>query len=720
MLNASRDFLMKSKSLRVLSTLFALAVPGICQSGPALRLDIGTGSVTVDQFGNQTYTGICSAATCGGTPTVSSGSISWTGGIGDIHVAHATGLTKPAFAPPALDLALVLTTGSVGGSITISFTDTDFPTGGNPAGVNIVPSFIGSTTYHGYADNSNVQFGQGVNVASTNTGGFIAGPGATAHPFSLTLVEQVSLPPNVGKDLAPLNDDFKLEATPNVPLALSCGLSSGQVGSPYTSQLSASGGLPPYVYSIAAGSILPLQLNSQTGAITGTPNVATTLDFTAQVVDSSGVQLFDSITTGCSISIAPQTIPLSLTCPSTSPAPQAGVPYNGALTETGGTFPFTFSIASGSLPAGLFLNPSTGAITGTPQAPGSAAFQGKVVDSSSPAQTALTTGSCNMTVAAPPPVTSNCVSIFAVQGLFIIPVTLTASGGVGGPYTFTATGLPAGLTMSGDGTISGKPTVSGVFPYTVIITDSAGNHGTLNCSVTVNPTSNQQPCSTNLGPVTYNVNKENSQSAGEIVWFNSHLVKLAGTLPTSDFTLYIQNGQITFGTLTLAVPNAAISFKASAAGASTTFDTGSNTWFTTVPLASAAKADEIFAAGLAYQLPTNFAQNVSNVTWSATIYTSSPGLQVSWQYGVSNWLTQNKGTSFPVLSAGVPDYNAMMVNPAHGAPLANPAYNTGDHAGAPEFSGRQNVITGGGSGGGGSNWTGSWSSTPPLKGFICQ
>src|SRR5207302_129752 len=78
-------------------------------------------------------------------------------------------------------------------------------------------------------------------------------------------------------------------------------------------------------------------------------------------------------------------------------------------------------------------------------------------------------------------------TIVAVQGVAITPVTMVGSGGAGGPYTFSATGLPAGLTMSTGGTISGTPTVNGTFNYTVTVTDSAGNTGTVNCSVTVNP-----------------------------------------------------------------------------------------------------------------------------------------------------------------------------------------------------------------------------------------
>src|SRR5512147_1063516 len=64
---------------------------------------------------------------------------------------------------------------------------------------------------------------------------------------------------------------------------------------------------------------------------------------------------------------------------------------------------------------------------------------------------------------------------------------MVAGGGSGGPYSFSATGLPAGLTMSTGGVISGTPTVSGTFSYTVTITDKDGHAGSVNCSVTVAP-----------------------------------------------------------------------------------------------------------------------------------------------------------------------------------------------------------------------------------------
>ena len=82
---------------------------------------------------------------------------------------------------------------------------------------------------------------------------------------------------------------------------------------------------------------------------------------------------------------------------------------------------------------------------------------------------------------------ASCVAITAIQGTAITPVTMVGNGGAGAPYTFTATGLPAGLTMSTTGTISGTPTVSGTFNYTVTVKDKNGVSGTVNCSVTVTP-----------------------------------------------------------------------------------------------------------------------------------------------------------------------------------------------------------------------------------------
>ena len=148
------------------------------------------------------------------------------------------------------------------------------------------------------------------------------------------------------------------------------------------------------------------------------------------------------------------------------------------LTASGGAGgPYSFS--SLNLPAGLILSPS-GTISGTPAVSGTFSYTVSIKDS------AGTTGTLNCSLTIKPPVSASCVVMNAVRGVAITPVTLTASGGAGGPYSFSASNLPAGLALSSGGTISGTPTVSGTFNYTVTIKDSAGTAGTLNCSVTIN------------------------------------------------------------------------------------------------------------------------------------------------------------------------------------------------------------------------------------------
>ncbi len=67
----------------------------------------------------------------------------------------------------------------------------------------------------------------------------------------------------------------------------------------------------------------------------------------------------------------------------------------------------------------------------------------------------------------------------------MVPATMVGTGGAGGPYTFSATGLPPGISLSSSGVMSGTPTLDGDFPYTVFVTDSAATQGTVHCSTSV-------------------------------------------------------------------------------------------------------------------------------------------------------------------------------------------------------------------------------------------
>jgi uncharacterized protein (TIGR03437 family) len=72
----------------------------------------------------------------------------------------------------------------------------------------------------------------------------------------------------------------------------------------------------------------------------------------------------------------------------------------------------------------------------------------------------------------------------ATAGAAYSPVTLTAWGGTT-PYTWQATGLPAGMTVSQTGVLSGLPSAGGTFPVHLTVSDSASHTATADLSLLV-------------------------------------------------------------------------------------------------------------------------------------------------------------------------------------------------------------------------------------------
>ncbi|HUB66305.1 MAG TPA: putative Ig domain-containing protein [Candidatus Methylacidiphilales bacterium] len=254
-------------------------------------------------------------------------------------------------------------------------------------------------------------------------------------------------------------------------------LPGGAVAASYSQTLMASGGTPPYTWSIASGS-LPAGLSlSSGGVISGTPTVAGTFSFTAQVTDSNSM----SATATFSLTIYPQGTPIIAT---SSPLPQgtAGAAYNQTLTASGGTTPYTWSIASGSLPAGLSLS-STGVISGTPTTAGTANFTVQVTDSDGLSSTAPFI----LTVNPPPTITTGSPLPSGGVGT-AYNQTLAASGGTT-PYTWSLSSgsLPVGLSLSTSGAIGGTPTTAGTATFTVQVADANQATATQTFSLTIQP-----------------------------------------------------------------------------------------------------------------------------------------------------------------------------------------------------------------------------------------
>jgi len=136
----------------------------------------------------------------------------------------------------------------------------------------------------------------------------------------------------------------------------------GKVGSPYSLPLPVSGGTPPYQnWIVTAGSLPPgLALNSSAGMIGGTPTQAGAFSFTVTVNDSKGLTSLPANFT------IPVVAALSFIT-SSLPDGSTGIPYYAVLHGSGGFPPYkNWTVASGSLPPGLTLDPGSGLISGTP------------------------------------------------------------------------------------------------------------------------------------------------------------------------------------------------------------------------------------------------------------------------------------------------------------------------------------------------------------------
>jgi hypothetical protein len=226
--------------------------------------------------------------------------------------------------------------------------------------------------------------------------------------------------------------------------------------------LAATGGTTPYGWTLSAGTLPGGLTINGAGVISGTPTNYGTFNFTVQFTD------YAALTASKALSISVPVPPLVLTSASPMVNAQQGTPYSQALTAVGGVTPYSWSIASGSLPPGLSLS-SIGDVTGTSTALGTYNFTARVTDSASNAVTkalAITVISPTLTI------TTEELPDSIVGATY--SETLTASGGTT-PYTWSIVwgALPDGLRLSSAGVISGTLTNAGTFSFIVQVADHA-------------------------------------------------------------------------------------------------------------------------------------------------------------------------------------------------------------------------------------------------------
>ena len=145
------------------------------------------------------------------------------------------------------------------------------------------------------------------------------------------------------------------------------------------------------------------------------------------------------------------------------PSATRGQSYTTTLQASGGTSPYTWQASN--LPAGLSLSGST--ISGTPTSMGQSTVNVTVKD----AKGNTATKELALSVVEPLSITTTTLPVGAVGEAY--SASVEATGGLP-PANWTASGLPAGLSLSATGVISGTPTVGGTTAVSFVATDMEG------------------------------------------------------------------------------------------------------------------------------------------------------------------------------------------------------------------------------------------------------
>ena len=265
-------------------------------------------------------------------------------------------------------------------------------------------------------------------------------------------------------------------------------LPSGSINVSYSQDVDADGGTAPYVFGLVSGqgSLPPgLTISSSTGVISGKPTDTGTYSFRARATDSNS----DIGTRDYSIVVNPVIITIT---PNFLLRHKKNKSYTASFGASGGVAPYVWDRAAGQLPTGLTLNSSTATLSGTPTVVGTYIFTVRATDVNT-----------NAGIKAYELEIYEIVIDISPVELTPIPVnvqysrTLSASNGTS-PYVFSidAGSLPPGLTLSTGGIISGRPTSTGDYTFTVRANDSDENTGTRQyvlsvqaVNITVNPLS---------------------------------------------------------------------------------------------------------------------------------------------------------------------------------------------------------------------------------------
>ena len=444
----------------------AAATPSVLPSGLTLDPSAGTISGTPTQTG--TFLIAIQATNAGGSTTQN--------------------LTITINAPPAAPAINSASTATATVGTSFTFTVSSSPSASSYAGTGLPP---------------------GLTLASS---GAISGTPTSPGTYNVRITPTLS---GVGSGAASV---LQISVSPAVasPVVTSVAAATGRVGTGFNYQVTASGS--PTSFAVTSGPLpAGLNLNTTSGAITGTPTQAGTSEAWIAASNSSGQGLALGVT--FTIGAAPATP--TITSNSTA-AGQVGQPLSYVIVANNGATAYSET----GLPSGLTLNASTGIISGIPAAATSQPVSVELTAANANGSGTVFTLSITIASAPATPVITSATAASGEVGV-AFKYQMTASNS---PTSYAAQDLPAGLDADpASGTITGTPTQAGTFEVGLSAANAGGLGAPTNLVVAIAaapaaPVITSSPSDSAKVGIAYSYTIE--AAPGPIVSYN-----VAGTLP---------------------------------------------------------------------------------------------------------------------------------------------------------------------------------------------